>query len=147
MFIIVFFIPITLLQALDIARCREAEDRVLKLEAELKAIQDDAKIEKDHLLEQFRKTHMNLNTLLSEKDETIQRLEEDLRTMSLNEAINEVSEQQLQREQESQEEMVRRLKQQHQEEVDELKASIGQLQEWCEQLEAQVSLDTVIILV
>ena len=141
------FIPTPLLQALDIARCREAEDRVLKLEAELKAIRDDAKIEKDHLLEQFRKTHMNLNTLLSEKDETIQRLEEDLRTMSLNEAINEVSEQQLQRERESQEEMVRRLKQQHQEEVDKLKASIGQLQEWCEQLEAQVSLDTVIVLV
>lgn len=85
-----FFVPISLLQALDIARCREARDRVLKLEAELKAIRDDAKIEKDHLLEQFRKTHMNLNTLLSEKDETIQRLEEDLRTMSLNEAIYEV---------------------------------------------------------
>ena len=120
---------------------------MLKLEAELKAIQNDAKIEKDHLLEQFRKTHMNLNTLLSEKDETIQRLEEDLRTMSLNEAINEVSEQQLQRERESQEEMVKRLKLQHQEEVDELKTSIGQWQEWCEQLEAQVNLDIVIILV
>ena len=125
----------------DIISCWEIQDRVRQLVAELNdlehqvaEVQDEYAKEKEiviaeaetdakQLIEEIEL--FRLNAVLHEKEDTIQWLEENLRTTkAISEDMSDVSAQLLQKEHDAQEEVLRRLKQQHQNEVAELKAKV-----------------------